>query len=48
MNRKELESFFTSMDFSICFIEETKDSVTSVADGEQLFHTFRIIAQRIN
>lgn len=48
MTREELEEFFTSTDFSICFFQETKDLETVVAGGEQLFHTFRIIAQRIN
>jgi SAM-dependent methyltransferase len=47
MTREELEEFFASMDLSICFIEERKDVVMTVAGSEQLFHTFIIVAQRI-
>lgn len=47
MSREELEEFFASMNISICFIEERKEMVMTVAGSEQLFHTFSIVAQRM-
>lgn len=47
MTREEVEKFFVLMGLSICFIEETNKMEMTVAGVEKLFHTFRIVAQRI-
>ncbi|MBA3815812.1 MAG: class I SAM-dependent methyltransferase [Parachlamydiaceae bacterium] len=48
ITKEKLEAFFVNRGFSICFIEESKDMVVTVAGNEILFHTIKIVAQRIS
>lgn len=46
LSKKELTEFFTSRNFTILEIRETKEKIPTVLNGTQFFHTIEIIARK--
>ena len=44
--QEKIKELFASMDFTICEMDEKKEEITTILDGQQIFHTIEVIAKR--